>query len=109
MSSTEDLEKGGNGHASLPRAEHGHEHGLEHHHEHEHGDHHIHIPHHPGKRLKQWARADGRKIHIAHTPEEEVELRRYLSVSEPSQDFDIYIHGSPEHVRLPTPMASDPV
>jgi hypothetical protein len=84
MSSTEDLEKAD--HESPPH--------LNHHH-------HVHIPHHPGRRLKQFMRPDGRRVHVAPTPEEENKLRQHLSISEPNNDFDIFIHGSPEHVSNP--------
>jgi hypothetical protein len=96
MSSTEDLEKG----LSSPPNETHHNHLG--HNEH----HHVHIPHHPGKRLKEFLRPDGKRVHIAHTPEEESKLRHHLSISEPNDDFDVLIHGSPEHVSIMAPNGS---
>ncbi|KAI9884875.1 MAG: tRNA-specific adenosine deaminase subunit tad3 [Watsoniomyces obsoletus] len=55
-----------------------------------------HHHHHNGRRLRQFLRPDGRRVHIAQSPEEEIKLRKHLeSTDEP---FDVYIHGSPEHV-----------
>lgn len=53
--------------------------------------------HHNGRRIRQFLRPDGRRVHVAHSPEDAVRLKSHLeSTNEP---FDIYIHGSPEHVR----------
>lgn len=66
--------------------------------------HHIFHQHHQtGKRVKQFFRPDGRKVHIASTPEEEQRMHRHLSVSEP-KEFDLFIHGSPEHVCAQLPL-----
>jgi hypothetical protein len=54
-----------------------------------------------GKRLRQFLRPDGRKIHIAATPEEYDQLKRQLSETEADSDFDVFIHGSLEHVPIP--------
>ena len=67
------------------------------------GHQHPHLGHHTGKRLRQFIRPDGRRIHIAATPEDHERMRRTLSTSEPDDGFDLYIHGSAEHVRLPCP------
>lgn len=45
-------------------------------------------------------RPDGRRIHIAGSPEEHERLRKTLPSIEPDGEFDIYIHGSDEHVSI---------
>ena len=65
---------------------------------HGHQHHHPHL-HHTGKKLRHFLRPDGRKVHIAGSPDEAEQLRRTLSVSEKEGGFDLVIHGSPEHVR----------
>ena len=62
---------------------------------------HLHLPHDLGRRVKQFLRPDGTRVHVVQNPEEETKLRRYLSTSEPKDNFDVYIHGSPEHVSYP--------
>lgn len=58
-------------------------------------------PHiHSGRRLKKLLRPDGRRIHIAASPEEHDRLRKSLPSIEPDGEFDIYIHGSDEHVSV---------
>lgn len=54
---------------------------------------------HHGKFLRRLLRANGRRVHIASSPEEHDRLRRTLSTIEPDGEFDVYIHGSDEHVR----------
>lgn len=61
-----------------------------------HGHHHLHG--HSGRRLRNLIRPDGRKVHIAHSPEEANKLRQTLSRTNEKEDFDLVIHGSPEHV-----------
>lgn len=68
------------------------------------GDQHHHHLHHTGKRLRHFLRPDGRKVHIAGSPDEAEYLRRTLSLSEKDGDFDLVIHGSPEHVRCSVPI-----
>jgi len=53
---------------------------------------------HARSRLRHFLRPDGRKVHIALSPEEADRLRRTLSVTEKG-GFDIVIHGEEEHVR----------
>lgn len=60
-----------------------------------HTGHHHH--HHTGRRLRQLLRPDGKKVHIAGSPEEANVLRKTLTRDE-KDDFDLVIHGSPEHV-----------
>ena len=63
-----------------------------------HASHHA---HHHAHRLMQFVRPDGRKVHIAHTPEHHVQLQKQLTEDNPDEDFDVIIHGTPEHVSLP--------
>lgn len=65
---------------------------------HDHAHHHPHIHGHSGKRLRQFFSPDGRKIHVAHSPDEANHIRKQ-SVGNEKDDFDLVIHGSPEHVR----------
>ena len=62
----------------------------------------FHHHHSSGRRVKQFFRPDGRRVHIANTPEEHQRLQRHLSVSEPDPHFDLYVYGTPEHVRVPS-------
>jgi hypothetical protein len=52
--------------------------------------------HHTGKRLRQFLRPNGRRVHIAQTPEDQARLKKELL---PPEDFDVYIHGTDEHAR----------
>jgi len=61
------------------------------------GSHHHHHLHHTGKRLRHFFRPDGRKVHIAGSPDEFETLQRTLSMIE-KDNFDLVIHGTPEHV-----------
>ncbi|KAI9699276.1 MAG: hypothetical protein M1836_002886 [Candelina mexicana] len=56
--------------------------------------------HHHGRRLKQFIRPDGRKVHVAASPEDADHVRRKMSEmqAQSTEDFDLYIHGSPEHL-----------
>lgn len=60
----------------------------------EHASGHFHTP----RRLKKLLRPNGRRVHIAATPEEHVRLTRTLPIIEPEDNFDCYIHGSNEHL-----------
>ncbi|KAF2660174.1 hypothetical protein K491DRAFT_589607 [Lophiostoma macrostomum CBS 122681] len=62
--------------------------------------HHPHLPHlhHTGKRLRQFLRPDGRKVHVAGSPDEADLLRKTLSSTEKPDEFDLVINGSPEHI-----------
>ena len=63
-----------------------------------HGHHpHLHL-HQAGKRIRHFFHPDGRKIHIANSPEEIDHLRKTVSATEKDGEFDVVIHGSPEHV-----------
>ncbi len=62
----------------------------------------LHIgPQHNGKRLRKLLKPNGRRVHVAGSPEEHRRLQRTLSTTEPDEHFDVYIHGSPEHVSCP--------
>ncbi|KAI4946479.1 hypothetical protein J4E91_007167 [Alternaria rosae] len=63
-----------------------------------HQHHHAHVGHHTGKRLKHFLRPDGRKVHIASSPDDANHMRRKLSNANEKEDFDLVIHGSPEHI-----------
>lgn len=54
---------------------------------------------HPAKRFKKLLRPDGRRVHIAATPDEHYRLQQDLPKIEPDGNFDCYLHGSAEHVR----------
>ena len=60
--------------------------------------HHSHL-HHTRNRIRHLLRADGRKVHIASSPVEADQLRKTLTTTNEKDDFDLVIHGSPEHVR----------
>ena len=53
---------------------------------------------HRGQRLRKLLHPDGKRIHIANSPEEHSKLKATLAKIEPDDNFDIYIHGSPEHL-----------
>lgn len=53
---------------------------------------------HTGKRLRKLLRPDGKRIHIAASPEEHLRLTRTLPDIEPDDNFEVHIHGSAEHV-----------
>ncbi|KAI9774936.1 MAG: hypothetical protein M1840_000152 [Geoglossum simile] len=58
----------------------------------------THATHGHRSRLRHFLRPDGRRVHIAASPEEADLLKQNLSRQYPDQEFDLYIHGSPEHV-----------
>jgi len=65
----------------------------------------AHAAHSHRNRLRHFFLPDGRRVHIAASPEEADTLKQKLSRQYPDQEFDLYIHGSPEHVcRQPTAM-----
>jgi hypothetical protein len=59
---------------------------------------HEHHLHHTGRRLRQFLRPDGRRVHIVGNPDEANRLRRELSETTSKEDFDLFVHGSPEHI-----------
>jgi len=54
--------------------------------------------HHTGKRLRHLLLPDGRKVHIALSPEEAESLRQRLTAIKRDEPFDLVIQGSPEHL-----------
>lgn len=54
--------------------------------------------HHRGKRLRQILLPDGKKVHIALSPEEAESLRQRLEVISKDEPFDLVISGSQEHL-----------
>lgn len=58
----------------------------------------THAVQHTGQRLKHLIRPDGRRVHIAASPEEHARLHKSLGAIEPDDNFDVCIHGSPEHL-----------
>ncbi|KAF2097442.1 hypothetical protein NA57DRAFT_58029 [Rhizodiscina lignyota] len=61
--------------------------------------HYPHIGHHSGRRLRQFFTPDGRRVHVATSPDEfEHHKRRLSSIVEEKDQFDIVLHGSQEHV-----------
>ena len=74
---------------------------------------HLHLPHDLRRRVRQFLKPDGRRVLVVPNPEEETKLRRHLSVLEPNGNFDVYIHGSAEHVSYPMTLeqteAQDPL
>ncbi|ETI25999.1 hypothetical protein G647_02776 [Cladophialophora carrionii CBS 160.54] len=65
----------------------------------EHSRRHPHVNH-ARERLRHLIHPDGRKIHIAHTPEEHVKLQKELSQQLGGDQFDVVISGSPEHLAI---------
>lgn len=57
-----------------------------------------HSHHHKGHRLRNFVLPNGRKVHIAPSPEEAKPLRRHLSAIEKDQPFDLVMNGSSEHL-----------
>lgn len=48
---------------------------------------HTGVLHHAGRKVRHFLLPSGRKVHVAHHPEEEQRLRRHLSVIQPQSDF----------------------
>ena len=59
---------------------------------------HHHHGHHAAQRLRKILHPEGKRIHIATTPEEHEKLKRSLPSIEPDENFEIHLHGSPEHL-----------
>ncbi|KAF2826183.1 hypothetical protein CC86DRAFT_25909 [Ophiobolus disseminans] len=60
---------------------------------------HSHLHGHSGKRVRRLLHLpDGRKVHVASSPDEANTLRKTLSAANEKDDFDLVIHGSPEHI-----------
>lgn len=57
-----------------------------------------HHGHHRARRLRHFLLPDGRKVHIALSPEEADNLRQRLNAIDQNEPFDLVINGSPEHL-----------
>lgn len=66
------------------------------HRQHHHHHHHHHF-HQTSRKIRQILRPDGKKVHVAGSPEESNHLQKTLS-GEKGGDFNVVIHGSPEHI-----------
>jgi hypothetical protein len=64
----------------------------------QHAHHHSHLHGHTAKRLRQFFSPEGKRIHVAHSPDEADNIRKQSVASSEKADFDVVIHGSPEHV-----------
>lgn len=64
------------------------------------GDHKRHPSSDHHSRWRQFIHPNGKRIHIAASPEEHEQLRRALIQSGEDTEFDLCIRGSPEHVCL---------
>ena len=53
---------------------------------------------HTGRRLRKLLRPNGRRVHVAASPEEHLRLTHTLPKIEPDDNFDCYVHGSAEHL-----------
>ncbi|KAL8665487.1 MAG: hypothetical protein Q9202_002192 [Teloschistes flavicans] len=58
----------------------------------------THTVQHTGQRLKHFLKPDGRRVHVAASPEEKIKIHKNLSAIEPDGNFDVCLHGSPEHL-----------
>ncbi|KAF2836897.1 hypothetical protein M501DRAFT_978591 [Patellaria atrata CBS 101060] len=58
--------------------------------------HHHH--HHSARRLRHFLHPSGKKVHVASGPDDVENLRRKLSAIEKDVEFDLVVHGSPEHI-----------
>ncbi|OAG40414.1 hypothetical protein AYO21_05314 [Fonsecaea monophora] len=67
--------------------------------QHQHQHQHPHIDH-AKEKLRHFIHPDGRKIHIAHTPEEHAKLHKELSQQHGPDEFDVVISGTPEHLAV---------
>lgn len=61
-------------------------------------DHHHHYGARVRERLRHFLHPNGKRIHIAISPEEAASLRRRLEQIHDHDEFDVYISGTPEHL-----------
>lgn len=54
--------------------------------------------HRSGKRARHFLHPNGKKIHVASSPHDVENLRRTVEAIEKDGDFELVIHGSPEHI-----------
>ena len=57
-----------------------------------------HFGHEAQKRIRHFLHPDGKRIHVAHSPEEALHLRSKLARLHQDDEFDVYISGTPEHL-----------
>ena len=57
-----------------------------------------HLGHEAKLKARHFLHPDGKRIHVAHSPEEAVRLRSKLTRLHQEDEFDIYISGTPEHL-----------
>ena len=50
------------------------------------------------ERLRHFLHPNGKRIHVANSPEDALNLRKRLERIHTSDEFDIYISGTPEHL-----------
>lgn len=50
------------------------------------------------ERLRHFLHPNGKRIHVANSPEDAAHLRRRLAQIHSEDEFDVYISGSPEHL-----------
>ena len=53
---------------------------------------------HHGQRLRKLLHPNGKRIHIAATPEEQLRLKKTLPQVEPDEHFEVHLHGTQEHL-----------
>lgn len=49
-------------------------------------------------RLRHFLHPSGKRIHVANSPDEALRLRQQLSRLHNSEEFDVYVSGTPEHL-----------
>ncbi|TKA79689.1 hypothetical protein B0A55_04073 [Friedmanniomyces simplex] len=57
-----------------------------------------HFGHEAQAKLRHFLHPDGKRIHVAQSPEEALRLRSKLARLHPADAFDVYISGTPEHL-----------
>ncbi|KAK5110908.1 hypothetical protein LTR62_005446 [Meristemomyces frigidus] len=57
-----------------------------------------HYGHEAREKLRHFLHPDGKRIHVASSPEEALQLRKKLSDRHEEHEFNVYISGSPEHL-----------
>ncbi|KAK3075935.1 hypothetical protein LTR53_000364 [Teratosphaeriaceae sp. CCFEE 6253] len=57
-----------------------------------------HFGHEAQVRIRHFLHPDGKRIHVAHSPEEAIHLRSKLARLHQEDEFDVYISGTPQHL-----------
>lgn len=60
--------------------------------------HHIHNGHRIRERLRHFVHPNGKRIHVAASPEEADQLKKRLSQIHSNDEFDVYISGTSDHL-----------